>query len=439
MMRDAERIGRIVDGLRDAGLDALVVAHPSNVLLASGYWPVLGTAIAIVNRDGAVGVLAPEDERELADRGWADDLRTVSPGSLDALTPLDDVVRAPLGAMLERLGVARGRVGYERGPLLEPSSYAGVNRYGAALPDLIAHAAPAARLAGGDALLHRLRAVLTRREIDCVRHACRIAGEAYCAGTRAIQVGAAEREVAAAFRAALAAASSAGASSVAAPATAASSGGATSAGATSAGATSADVAPVGADETDVRAGGFFFCMSGPDAAHAGRAYARSSDRPLAGGDLVLVHCNTCLGGYWTDITRTFILRPAHDRARELHEAVLAARGAALDALVPGARAADVDGAARAVLARHGLAHAFTHGTGHGVGFAAIDGNARPRLHPASPDVLEAGMVMNVEPAAYLAGFGGVRHCDVVALGATGAELLTPFQSDAGELRLEGRA
>jgi len=35
-----------------------------------------------------------------------------------------------------------------------------------------------------------------------------------------------------------------------------------------------------------------------------------------------------------------------------------------------------------------------------VGFAAINHNATPRLHPASPDILETGMVLNTEPAVY---------------------------------------
>jgi Xaa-Pro aminopeptidase len=93
----------------------------------------------------------------------------------------------------------------------------------------------------------------------------------------------------------------------------------------------------------------------------------------------------------------------------------------------------VDRAAREVLAGCGLGAAFTHGTGHGVGFAAIDHHARPRLHPASDDVLMEGMTFNLEPAAYLEGRGGVRHCDLVAVHASGTELLTPFHTSLEEL------
>ncbi|HEY9425651.1 MAG TPA: M24 family metallopeptidase, partial [Gemmatimonadaceae bacterium] len=184
---------------------------------------------------------------------------------------------------------------------------------------------------------------------------------------------------------------------------------------------------------DERSAGFVFCMSGPNAAKAGRAYARSRSRRIEQGEVALVHCNSQVGGYWTDITRCYCAGAPGAPAADMYDAVFEARAAALDALRPGARARDVDGAARAVLEQRGYGSAFTHGTGHGVGFAAIDHNAIPRAHPASPDILEAGMVFNIEPAIYLDGVTGVRHCDMVALGERGIALLTSFHDSAGEL------
>ena len=61
-----------------------------------------------------------------------------------------------------------------------------------------------------------------------------------------------------------------------------------------------------------------------------------------------------------------------------------------------------------------------------MGFAAANANALPRIHPKSTEILEAGMTFNVEPAAYLEGYGGMRHCDVVAVTADGAEVLTNY-------------
>jgi Xaa-Pro aminopeptidase len=227
--------------------------------------------------------------------------------------------------------------------------------------------------------------------VERIRTACSLAANAFLQGARGLREGLTEAEAAALFRAPLSAEAGAGVE---------------------------------------RAGGFAYCMSGPNAAQAHGAYARSRGRRLRAGDLVLVHCNSYADGYWTDITRTYRLGGGDDRPGRLCDAVFAARGAALGAIRVGARAADVDRAAREVLQGRGLGREFKHSTGHGVGFAAINHNALPRLHPKSADVLEAGMVFNVEPAVYLDGYGGLRHCDVVALTMNGAEVLTPFQACA---------
>jgi Xaa-Pro aminopeptidase len=115
--------------------------------------------------------------------------------------------------------------------------------------------------------------------------------------------------------------------------------------------------------------------------------------------------------------------------------VVAARTAALDAIRPGAIAREVDQAARKVMKSRGFGEAFKHPTGHGVGYAAIDHNARPRLHPESNDRLLEGMVFNVEPGIYLEGQDGMRHCDVVLVTEQGAKVLTPFYCDSTELIL----
>jgi Xaa-Pro aminopeptidase len=82
-------------------------------------------------------------------------------------------------------------------------------------------------------------------------------------------------------------------------------------------------------------------------------------------------------------------------------------GTKIAAVAPGAEAKKVDTAARNVLTRYGYGDAFKHSTGHGVGFAAADPNAHPRIHPASQDVLEEGMTFNIEPAIYIEGIGGI--------------------------------
>jgi Xaa-Pro aminopeptidase/Xaa-Pro dipeptidase len=175
-----------------------------------------------------------------------------------------------------------------------------------------------------------------------------------------------------------------------------------------------------------RSYGYFFCMSGPNSARGSAAYARTRERRIGRDDLVMIHANTCADGYWTDITRTYTVGAPDERQAEMRRAIAEARAAALAAVRPRVAARDVDGAARNIMAAHGIGDAFKHSTGHGVGFAAANGNALPRIHPQSPDVLDVGMTFNIEPAAYFDGYGGMRHCDVVAVTADGVNVLTEF-------------
>ncbi len=393
---DDLRLRRIREGLARAGLDGLVCALPENVLLLSGYWPVVGNALALVNQDGRVAVVAPEDETELANGGWADDLQTFRPVSLDQTSTATEPVRGPLASAAEALGLQTGRVGYEAGPSTQPASYAAVFNYGGGVVDLLREAIPRATVEPVDELLGALRAVLTPREQEALRATCRVAERAFRSGSQLLLSGMLETEAAVHFRAPL------------------------------------STAGTGFEGVG-RADGFAWCMSGPNAAEAGGAYARSRARPIARGDLVLVHSNSYADGYWADITRTYSLGAPTEARLAMFEAVFAAREAALATVKAGVHASEVDRAARRVLAAAGYAANFTHATGHGVGFAAIDPHARPRIHPVSDDVLEEGMVFNIEPAVYVEGDCGLRHCDVVALTADGPEVLTPFQATIEEL------
>jgi len=391
-----ERVALLRRAVQEAGLEALVCALPANVLLLSGYWPVVGTAVAMVNRGGRVGLIAPEDERDLARSGWADELHALGPGSLSDPRDALGLLRGPLAQCLRGLELGSGTIGIEMGPVFEPAPYVAFNVYGESLHEGLRWALPSATFVSAEAPLARLRAVLTGRELDRVHLACRVAGGAFAAGAARIRAGMSEAEVAEGFRGPLAA------RGVAAPGVR-------------------------------RADGFVFCMSGPNSAHAYGSHARSTARAVARGDLLLVHCNSYVDGYWTDITRTFALGPPSRRVRELYDAVLAARAAALAVIGAGVEAQEVDRAARDALVSRGLGDAFRHSTGHGVGFAAIDHSAQPRLRPGSPDVLVPGMVCNVEPAVYLDDTGGIRHCEMVAVTGSGVELLTPFQATLDEL------
>ena len=109
----------------------------------------------------------------------------------------------------------------------------------------------------------------------------------------------------------------------------------------------------------------------------------------------------------------------------MFEAVAEAHAAAVATVRPGVRASAIDAAARAVLARHGLAEAFGHGTGHGLGLEVHEEPRIARPVPGVADaVVEPGMVFTIEPGAYVADLGGVRIEDDVLVTEDGCEVLT---------------
>jgi Xaa-Pro aminopeptidase len=108
--------------------------------------------------------------------------------------------------------------------------------------------------------------------------------------------------------------------------------------------------------------------------------------------------------------------------RAAYEAVLEAEQAALDAVSAGAICEDVDEAARGVLRKEGLAEAFSHSTGHGVG---LEIHEPPRIGAGQKNRLLAGMVVTIEPGIYLPGRFGIRIEDMVVVTRNGGQVLTP--------------
>jgi Xaa-Pro aminopeptidase len=173
--------------------------------------------------------------------------------------------------------------------------------------------------------------------------------------------------------------------------------------------------------------------SGPNAA---LPHAHPGERTLSEGDLVVLDFGGVYTSYCVDLTRTVSVGPATERAREVYAAVLDARNHAIAAAAPAASRFDIDAAARDTLARYGLAEAFGHGTGHGLG---LEVHEDPRITRRGPEVdcrderVEPGMVFTIEPGAYLPGWGGVRIEDDVLITDTGVEVLTDVTTELLEV------
>jgi Xaa-Pro aminopeptidase len=156
--------------------------------------------------------------------------------------------------------------------------------------------------------------------------------------------------------------------------------------------------------------------------HAALPHAHPSARKLGENELLLIDMGASVEGYASDMTRVVHTGTPAKRTRELYKAVLEAQLASLDAVRAGVTGGKVDRAARNVLKKHNLDRLFVHSTGHGLG---LEIHEPPRIAKTEKLILKAGMVITIEPGAYIEGFTGVRIEDTVLVTETGCEVLTP--------------
>jgi Xaa-Pro dipeptidase len=172
-----------------------------------------------------------------------------------------------------------------------------------------------------------------------------------------------------------------------------------------------------------RSRGYCFVMSGPNSANSWRPFCVSSAKLIQTGEPILVELDTFSNGYFNDLTRTMMVGGLTAKARPIFKAVQEAVNSVIAKVRPGVRVADLDALSRRVIEKHGYGKYFNHQLGHGIG---LQFHEPPTIHPASDEVLEAGMVFAIEPAIYIPGWGGVRIEENLAVTATGYESLCDY-------------
>jgi Xaa-Pro aminopeptidase len=159
-------------------------------------------------------------------------------------------------------------------------------------------------------------------------------------------------------------------------------------------------------------------------------HGRASNEAIPSHGFVVCDFGVILGGYCSDMTRTVYVGQPSDEARRFYGAVHAAQQAAVDTVAPGVPVGEVDRSARKVLRKAGLARYFSHSTGHGVG---LEIHEAPRVALGQHDVLQPGMVITIEPGAYIPGRWGARIEDMVVVTEQGREVLTPTSKELNTL------
>jgi Xaa-Pro aminopeptidase len=163
--------------------------------------------------------------------------------------------------------------------------------------------------------------------------------------------------------------------------------------------------------------GFAIVASGPNAASP---HHTPGDRNIGAGDAIVLDIGGTRDGYTSDTSRTaFVGQPPAEFAA-LYTVLRDAQRAACDAVRPGVPAADIDAAARDVIADAGYGDAFLHRTGHGIG---METHEEPYIVASNAEPLVTGNAFSVEPGIYIRDTWGARIEDIVVCTDDGGERL----------------
>ncbi len=377
--RDDAKLDRVRALMADAGLDALVVRAPDNVLYLTNFWGMKGYDACVFPREGEPTLICLEASAEdAAETAWTQDVRYVR-----GYDPAD--ARPPLARTLELAVAVAG--GYDRVAVeLTLGTQAADRMVGE--PTTFTKgwfdAFPGAADAG--TVLVGARALKTAQEVARLRIANEIAADAMECIRDELRVGMRESEAAAIWQ--------------------------------------GFVHGQGTARADVSLALPFSLVW---AGRGIKTFTSTGDLLVTADEPVLFEIWVCADGYWADHTKNLVVGELRDDYRELESGLAEVYDRAVAHCVPGASLAELDVLVRDGLAELGYPGQPTHPICHGVGARAHE---PPYAHQATAgqpgSTVHEGMVLAIEPGVYWAGGGGLRVEDNFLIGPDGAEKLSAF-------------
>ena len=157
--------------------------------------------------------------------------------------------------------------------------------------------------------------------------------------------------------------------------------------------------------------------------HGALPHGIAGNRRIKKGNLITMDFGCNCSGYWSDVTRTVCLGRANEKQKEVYYVTLEAQESAIQNVRAGKTGREIDRIARDVITNAGYGEYFGHGLGHSFG---LEIHEPPRCsQTADCDILlQAGMIMTIEPGIYIPGFGGVRIEDDIVVTDDGCVNLT---------------
>lgn len=225
-------------------------------------------------------------------------------------------------------------------------------------------------------ILRRVRAVKSEHEIEKIRTACRIASGAFESLPGNIHIGMTERDICRAFK--------------------------------------LDVIAGGADSAPYVMG-----ASGPGSYN--NIIMGPGDRVLADGDVMIIDTGATFDGYYCDFDRNYAFVSVSDQARRAYDTVYRATDAGFQAARPGATTTDLWRAMWTVLESGGALGNDVGRMGHGLGMQLTEW---PSNMPGDDTLLEAGMVLTLEPGMVFEPGQWMVHEENIVIRPDGAQWLS---------------
>jgi len=357
-------IARQIGAMRDAKLDALISVSPENFAYVTGF---LSPTQSLMRWRHAVALVTADGETSLVVVDMeANTIRSKAPAGTDIAVWREFKFEAMkvLADLLRKRGLARARIGIEL-DYLPAGDFA-------ELRELL----PSAEFKGAQNLLARLRQIKTQGEIEVLRRLSRIADKAITDAYHSVHAGSSEMELAAVL----------------------------TRGVYEQGAEYFKLMIVATGERSV------FPNVGP------------TNRILRHGDVCRVEIFPMLGGYHAGVCRTAAVSAPPPEAERIWANLTACKHLLLDAIKPGASSRAIHELYLGKVNELGLPPISF--IGHGIGLHLHED---PYLGPTEDQLIEAGMVLGIEPLVYETGFGfGMQNKDMVLVTAGGCELLSDY-------------
>lgn len=362
-----ERLARLQSLLHRDGLDALLLTTAPDIFYVTGFLTRFWESPArpwflVVPASGEPIAVIPAIGQDLMSRTWIKDIRT-----WPAPDPSDDGVSL-LAEVLSEQTPDNGRIGIPKG--LETHLRMPLGDF-----ERVADRLGTRAFIDGTNAIQRCREIKTEAEIEKLRAVCAVADRAFDSVNSFAYAGATMAEVFRSFQIKL--------------------------------------LEEGADWVSYVAG--VAAQNG-----YGDVISPASDTPMQRGDVLMLDTGAVKDGYFCDFNRNFAIGPVSDDTRRTHEALWYATQAALDQLRPGMRAMDAHAIIATEIERHG--HRVVGGRqGHGLGLSLTEW---PSFTELDGTELRAGMVLTLEPSAFVQNDRILVHEENIVLRDTGPELLS---------------